>query len=421
MSGPASVTGMRRWYMLGLGMAAQAAGTVFLFGLPFLLPELRAETGLPLGRLGLLLGCPSAGMLLALIAWGAAADRYGERLVMALGLAGSAGCLTVAAFWHRPVPLGVLLVLAGVAGASVNAASGRLVLGWFPPQRRGVAMGWRQTALPLGIAVAGVLLPPVAQHGGLRGAFLTEAGICLLTAGAVILFARDPARPVRRADEPAGNPYRQPVLWRVHGASGLLVVPQFVVAAFALEYLVTQRQYDPAGAGRLIAVAGLAGALARLAAGKWSDVVGSRLVPMRRLAYVNAVAVGLLALGVAVYPGAGTVLLLVAAVVTVSGNGLAFTAVAELAGPAWAGRALGAHNTVQNLAAAGTPALWGVLIQARGFGLGYAAAALFALVAAVVTPSRAEQRLPADPQHVARHATGAGGGEVGDRLGDVDR
>src|SRR5207248_1335318 len=225
----------------------------------------------------------------------------------------------------RPVPLGVLLVLAGVAGASVNAASGRLVLGWFPPQRRGVAMGRRQTALPLGIAVAGVLLPPVAQHGGLRGAFLTEAGICLL------------------------------------------------------------------------------------AAGKWSDVVGSRLVPMRRLAYVNAVAVGLLALGVAVYPGAGTVLLLVAAVVTVSGNGLAFTAVAELAGPAWAGRALGAHNTVQNLAAAGTPALWGVLIQARGFGLGYAAAALFALVAAVVTPSRAEQRLPADPQHVARHAAGAGG------------
>src|SRR5256884_614288 len=156
---------MRRWFMLGLGMAAQAAGTVFLFGLPFLLPELRAETGLPLGRLGLLVGCPGAGMLLALIAWGAAADRYGERLVMALGLAGSAGCLTVAAFWHRPVPLGVLLVLAGVAGASVNAASGRLVLGWFPPQRRGIAMGWRQTALPLRIAVAGGLRPAGSVRG----------------------------------------------------------------------------------------------------------------------------------------------------------------------------------------------------------------------------------------------------------------
>src|SRR2546421_12657599 len=131
---------MRRWLMLGLGMAAQAAGTVFLFGLPFLLPELHADTGLPLGRLGLLVGCPSAGMLLALIAWGAAADRYGERLVMTIGLTGAGVLLVVAAFLHRPVPLGVLLVLAGAFGSSVNAASGLLGLGWFVPEPRGLAV-----------------------------------------------------------------------------------------------------------------------------------------------------------------------------------------------------------------------------------------------------------------------------------------
>src|SRR3989442_14485323 len=117
---------MRRWVMLGLGMAAQASATVFLFGLPFLLPELHAGTGLSLGQVGLLVGCPSAGMLVALIAWGAAADRYGERVVMALGLGIAAGFLVMAAYWHRPVPLGVLLVLAGAAGAAVNSASGRL-------------------------------------------------------------------------------------------------------------------------------------------------------------------------------------------------------------------------------------------------------------------------------------------------------
>src|SRR5262245_5354431 len=126
---------MRRWLMLGLGMAAQAAATVFLFGLAFLLPELQADTGLSLARLGVLVGCPSAGLLLALIAWGALADRYGERLVMAIGLTGAGVLLVVAAFWHRPVALGVLLVLAGASGASVMAASGRLVLGWFPPER----------------------------------------------------------------------------------------------------------------------------------------------------------------------------------------------------------------------------------------------------------------------------------------------
>ncbi len=43
---------MRRWLMLGLGMAAQAAATVYLFGIPFLLPELSAETACP---------CPGSG------------------------------------------------------------------------------------------------------------------------------------------------------------------------------------------------------------------------------------------------------------------------------------------------------------------------------------------------------------------------
>ena len=40
--------------------------------------------------------------------------------------------------------------------------------------------------------------------------------------------------------------------------------------------------------------------------------------------------------------------------ITVADNGLAYTAVAELAGAAWSGRALGVQNTVQNIAAVAT-------------------------------------------------------------------
>ena len=42
----------------------------------------------------------------------------------------------------------VLLFLGGMAAASSNSASGRLVVGWFPAERRGLAMGIRQTAQP---------------------------------------------------------------------------------------------------------------------------------------------------------------------------------------------------------------------------------------------------------------------------------
>src|SRR5256886_4035243 len=204
-SSPSSAPTMNRWHMLGVGMAAQAAGCMFLYGLPFLVPELRAETGWSLARLGVLVGCPSIGMLLALVAWGAAADRYGERLVMAWGLGTSAVFLIAGAFTTGPVALGVLLVLAGIAGASVSAASGRVVLGWFPPERRGFAMGWRQAAQPLSVAFAALLLPPVAGHSGGRGALLGLAGICLLVTAAITLIL---------ADSPGASPAPGARAWR---------------------------------------------------------------------------------------------------------------------------------------------------------------------------------------------------------------
>ncbi|OLB80073.1 MAG: hypothetical protein AUI14_08135 [Actinobacteria bacterium 13_2_20CM_2_71_6] len=385
---------MNRWHMLGVGMAAQAAGCMFLYGLPFLVPELRAETGWSLARLGVLVGCPSIGMLLALVAWGAAADRYGERLVMAWGLGTSAVFLIAGAFTTGPVALGVLLVLAGIAGASVSAASGRVVLGWFPPERRGFAMGWRQAAQPLSVAFAALLLPPVAGHSGVRGALLVLAGICLLVTAAITLILADPpdASPAPGAEPGAGPqprtgaPYRQGALWRVHGASAVLIVPQFAVSVFALEYLVSDRHLTAPGAGRLLAVAGLVGAATRLLAGRWSDRLGSRLRPMRWLAFAATGAIGLLALAAGLHSPAGTALVLVAVVVTLSWNGLAFTSVAEQAGPAWAGRAFGIQNTVQNLSVAVTPALWGALIAGYGFGAGYAVAAVVPLLGALVTP-----------------------------------
>jgi MFS family permease len=372
-----------RWVMLSLGVAAQASGCVFMYGLPFLVPVLREEMGLSLAQAGLVVGSPSAGMLFTLIGWGWVADRYGERLAMTLGLALATAFLACAAFTTTPGPLAVLLALAGASGASANAASGRVVLGWFPAERRGVAMGWRQTAQPIGVAVAGAVLPPM---GDLRDALLTMAGICLVTAVVVVSVVVDPPRSPVAPGQRAASPYRSPRLWRVHGASMLLVVPQFATATFALTYLVAERHWNPTAAGQLVAVAQFAGAVGRLLCGRWSDWARSRVRPMRRLALLNASVMVLLALAVQVDSTAGTPLLIAALVISMSGNGLAFTAVSEMAGSAWAGRALGGQNTVQNLVAAATPATLGVLIAETGFGVAFGLAGVLALAAAFATP-----------------------------------
>src|ERR1700679_2246609 len=113
----------RRWWILALGMSAQAASCVFLYGLPYLIPDLQHQLGLSLTGASTLASAPLAGVIVALVAWGAAADRYGERIVITAGLAIAAGSLIAAAELSGPVSLGVLLACAGAGGASVNAAS----------------------------------------------------------------------------------------------------------------------------------------------------------------------------------------------------------------------------------------------------------------------------------------------------------
>ena len=181
------------------------------------------------------------------------------------------------------------------------------------------------------------------------------------------------------------------MLWRIHAASALLVVPQFTVATFALVYLVDARGWTALAAGRLLAAAQVCGAASRLGAGYWSDRVGSRMRPMRILAVSTGV--GMLALAGAAAAGtsAAVPVLLACGVVAVSTNGLAFTAVAEYAGSAWAGRALGIQNTGQNALAAATPPVLALAIGSIGFGASFAIVAAFPLVAAAFVPVLAEQ------------------------------
>ncbi len=388
----------RRWVVLSVGLGAQSASCVFLYGLPAVAPTLRApgavtRTGLSLGQAGVVIGAPSVGLLLALIAWGALADRIGERVVIAAGMAVATVALGVATAVHGLIPLSLVLVAAGIGGASVSAASGRMILGWFSARERGLAMGIRQTGQPLGVALAAAILPPVASRWGLSGVFTAMAVLTGMSVVATALLAADPPRAIRVAnDEPARSPYRDGVLWRIHASSAALVVPQFVVSVFTLAYLVSERGWSPVAAGRVIVAFQVAGAAGRIVAGVWSDRVNSRLRPMRLLAVASAALMLALAVGDLTHSVVIVAVFGLAAIVTVADNGLAFTAVAERAGSAWAGRALGVQNTGQNVAAALTPPLLGSLIAGFGYDAGFVVAAVFPALAIGLIPVRPAAR-----------------------------
>lgn len=383
--------------MLVVGMLAMIAGSTSQYGLAYLIPAFRGE-GLSLEQASVLVACPTAGVLLTLIAWGAAADRWGERVVLGTGL-GLAGLILIAARWAPgTVSLGVCLALSGAAGASV-LASGRLILGWFARHERALAMGIRQSAQPIGLALAAATLPALGASG--TSVPLSFLGTLFLAAAiAAVVLVRDPAEPPSAPDQKPSapdqkttptSPYRTPILWRIHAASALLVIPQFTVTTFALVFLTDTRGWSALTAGHVLAGAQACGALGRLGAGYWSDRIDSRMKPMRMIAVSTGA--GMLALAGAAAAGWGLAvpILLILGVVAVSTNGLSFTAVAEHAGSAWAGRALGIQTTGQNVLAAATPPVLAVAIGAAGFASSFAVVAVIPLIAAVLVPVVAER------------------------------
>ena len=399
-----------RWVVLGAGVLAQAASAAVLQGLPGLAPALRTEFGLGLTGLGVLLGSVTLGLLSTLLLWGAAADRFGERRVMTAGLLMAVVALVGASRTTTVLSLMGCLVCAGAAGAAVNAASGRAVIGWFGPHERGMAMGVRQTALPVGAALAAALLPPVASTWGLDAAFLVLAGGCGVGGLVVAALVREaPRQSVRVAGGLA--PAKDARIRRIGAVSFLLVIPQFAVVAFLAVYLVDEHDVSFGTAALLLAGVQLGGGACRIAVGRWSDRLGLRLQPLRRIALLTTTLFAALALSEAAGLSAAVPVLLVTGVAAISWNGLAFTAVGELAGPGRAGAALGLQNTAVALGAVLTAPVLGAVVDRSSWALGFALAGAAGLAAALLLARPAEDERP--HPGIATGSTTTDGGSVG--------
>ncbi len=379
--------------MLAISTFGQSASSAVVNGPVFLIPVLH-DQGMSLAHAGLLGAAPLAGSTCTLVLWGIVVDAVGERFALVSSLLGSGlALLAASAGTHDLTALGIAFFVAGAAAAGTSSASGRLIVGWFPAHRRGTAMGIRQMSQPLGVAAAALLVPVLASRYSIAIAMLSLAVLALVASASCTVGIADPPRPPRDVEIPLTNPYAgSRHLVRIHLASVLLVIPQFTVWTFMLVWLQVGRSWSPEAAGSLVAAAQLLGAAGRIGAGTLSDLVGSRTRPM---AWVAAVAgATMIALGVAIQQewAIAVPLIMAASLVTVADNGLAFTEVAEFAGPWWGGRSLGIQNTGQYLTASAVPPTIGAAISQLGYGAAFGITGLFPLLALTLIPRDPRRR-----------------------------
>jgi sugar phosphate permease len=369
-----------RWTILAAGTFAQAGYVSLPIGLTVLAPALRARFGLSLAETGVVLAAPNVGAIATFYPWGLAVDRLGERAVIGVGLGAASVCVAASAYVSTFAQLATLLLLAGGLGAGVSSASGRAVMHWFGPRRRGLALGVRQTAVPLAGVWVALALPLLSRGDHPRAGLLALAAACL--AGAVVgsgVIREGPAARPERVAPALVRPLRDRRILLLSAAGSLLVEPQTCLVGFFVLFLHEHRGMSTAGAAAALAVLNVLGVATRIGAGRWSDFAASRIGPLRLIAVVSAALVIACTLVLSGPLGILVPLLVLMGCVTISWNGLAFAAAAELGGLARSGAALGVQQTALAASGAVLPIAFGAFVAATSWRVGFAVSSLFPL------------------------------------------
>jgi predicted MFS family arabinose efflux permease len=401
---PRERSGLR---VLTLTTLQQAGLTSVRFGLPILAPFWRDAFHLSLGQVGVLLGAFDLGALLLFIPIGLLADRWGESVVLSVGAlftAAMTALITLAqSFWS----LALLLAIAGLGYGSGQTAGTKAVAAAFGSVGRAMAMGIRQSGLPLGGIVAALLLPPLLGMYGWQAAIAGAAGACAIPGVLCWVGLREDA-----AGRPEAPPRQGPgtIMDRVREIAGnggvrrtteaamLLVLVQFCYQGYLALYLVDHFGWSNRAAALLLAAVHLGGVVGRVAWGACSDRgYGGRRVPA--LAWCTGAGVlfpfVLIVLGHTAPPAEIALVAFIGGTLLLGWNGLYTTLITESAGPGLGATAMGVSMTLLYLTTMVAPPLFGVLVDHTSYAVGWASLVGVMVVALAVTYRIPEPVAPA--------------------------
>nr|WP_264185633.1 MFS transporter [Roseicella aerolata] len=289
---------------------------------------------------------------------------------VALASAGAACLLMVLAGLPGAV-LGSFLI--GIGYGLTNPAATQVLARLAPAGRRNMVFAVKQTGVPIGGALAGLLLPSLALAFGWQGAVLGVALLLLLAAAGFGPFRRhwdgerDTAWPLRAG---AGGGFRalreRPGLPGLALTSALYSGFQLALGAYTVTMLVEEFGWSPVAAGAVAAASQAIGAAARLV---WGLVADLWRDGMRTLAVIGLVTVagGVLLPFALPWPAAAVIGLLCVLGASAAGwNGVLMAEAARLAAPGRAGDAAGGVLAVAFAGVVVGPSLLGGVVGAVG-------------------------------------------------------
>jgi len=353
-----------------------------LITLPVVAPIVAQAIGVSTTYVGFYVGIVYLAAMFATILGGSAVKRWGALRLSQICLLSSATGLMLCAIPH-PVPIAIGAFFIGLGYGPVTPASSHLLVKTTPPERLSLVFSIKQTGVPIGGALAGVLVPQLEILLSWQWAFVFVGLVCLLFA-----FLVNPLRQALDTDrdptfkssftkslvQPIKLVWSQRALRTLAGVSFLFAITQLSLTTYLVTFLYEDLGWALVAAGLALAVSQAAGVGGRVLWGWVADNwLGSGFMLM--------IVAGLLAasaLAVAFFtPQTPHVWLYIALIIfgatAIGWNGVFLAEVARQAPPGQAGLATGGTLGFTFFGVLSGPPLFGVAAANLGsYGLSYA-------------------------------------------------
>ncbi|KXI48586.1 MULTISPECIES: MFS transporter [Bacillus cereus group] len=367
-----------KWVMLIVATIAQTTATLITYGVGVFALFWKEEYALTNTESGLLVSVVNIGPLFCMLFVGRLLDQYNEKILISISsfFLGSSLLLTNIVSGFNGLLFVLLLI--GMFYSVSQPGGSKVILKWFPKENRGLAMGIRQAGIPIGGALAGVLIPFLTIQYNVTYAINSIACICIIGGLLFFMFYKEPY-----VKEEARKGHIKISFWTklkvvickkalypIYMAGICMISLQMVLVGHFMKFLVREQSITSIVAGTVFSVMFFSGMIGRVVLAAISDVFykGNRRIPL----FITVCAsIGLvLLLVISIHTITSGVLYGVSALLgffSIGWFSLFIAEVAELASEESVGITVGLALTLNQIAIIIAPVLFGYIVDAKGY------------------------------------------------------
>ncbi|WP_166703215.1 MFS transporter [Bacillus albus] len=367
-----------KWVMLMFATIAQTTATLITYGVGAFSLFWKEEYGLTNMESGLLVSVVNVGPLFCMLFVGRLLDQYNEKLLISISSFLLGGSFLLTNIVNGFNGLLFVLLLVGMFYSVSQPGGSKVILKWFPKENRGLAMGIRQAGIPIGGALAGVLIPFFTIQYNVTYAINSMACICIIGGLLFFMFYKEPYVQEDARKEHIKISFwmqlkvviRKKELYPIYITGICMISLQMVLVGHFMKFLVREQSITSIVAGTVFSVMFFSGMIGRVVLAASSDLFykGNRRTPLFIAVCASIGLILLLVIGI--HTITSEVLYVVSALLgffSIGWFSLFIAEVAELVSEDSVGITVSLALTFNQIAIIVAPILFGYIVDEKGY------------------------------------------------------